>query len=166
MATFSDAFTADNMTCRAVHATSSSWALVCTRVSAIRPWQRPLPMQHNSHAAQWSASVSLPFLQGWQSHTGSPPIRQQMAWASSRHLTKMPTVSPVMMSAAVQRLHPSLRCHSRTCYTTSGLTPWLPDRTDILNAIFSTGAAVALIATLFLDNTVPGSDRERGLHVW
>lgn len=37
---------------------------------------------------------------------------------------------------------------------------------DILNAIFSTGAAVALIATLFLDNTVPGTDRERGLHMW
>lgn len=40
------------------------------------------------------------------------------------------------------------------------------DANNILNAIFSTGAAVALIATLFLDNTVPGTDRERGLHVW
>ena len=29
------------------------------------------------------------------------------------------------------------------------------DHMQILNAIFSTGAAVALIATLFLDNTIP-----------
>ena len=56
--------------------------------------------------------------------------------------------------------------HSGSRYTSSGLTSWPRGRTDILNAIFSTGAAVALIATLFLDNTVPGSDRERGLHVW
>lgn len=40
------------------------------------------------------------------------------------------------------------------------------DANNILNAIFSTGAAVALIVTLFLDNTVPGTKRERGLHVW
>lgn len=37
---------------------------------------------------------------------------------------------------------------------------------DIFNAIFSTGAAVTLIVTLFLDNTIPGTIKERGLHVW
>jgi hypothetical protein len=37
---------------------------------------------------------------------------------------------------------------------------------DIFNSIFATGPAVALIVTLFLDNTVPGSRKERGLHVW
>ena len=31
------------------------------------------------------------------------------------------------------------------------------DANNILNAIFSTGAAVALIVTLFLDNTIPGT---------
>ena len=39
-------------------------------------------------------------------------------------------------------------------------------RADIFNSIFSTGPAVALIITLVLDNTVPGTQRERGLHVW
>lgn len=38
--------------------------------------------------------------------------------------------------------------------------------TDIFNAIFATGAAVTLIVTLFLDNTIPGTIKERGLHVW
>ena len=37
---------------------------------------------------------------------------------------------------------------------------------DIFNSIFSTGPAVALMITLFLDNTIPGSREERGLHVW
>ena len=37
---------------------------------------------------------------------------------------------------------------------------------DVFNAIFSTGPAVALIITLILDNTVPGTREERGLHVW
>jgi nucleobase transporter 1/2 len=37
---------------------------------------------------------------------------------------------------------------------------------DIFNAIFSTGPAVALIITLILDNTIPGTREERGLHVW
>jgi hypothetical protein len=37
---------------------------------------------------------------------------------------------------------------------------------DVFNAIFSTGPAVALIITLFLDNLVPGTREERGLHVW
>ena len=37
---------------------------------------------------------------------------------------------------------------------------------DIFNSIFSTGPAVALIITLILDNTVPGTREERGLHVW
>ncbi len=37
---------------------------------------------------------------------------------------------------------------------------------DIFNSIFATGPAVALIITLFLDNTIPGSRKERGLHVW
>lgn len=36
----------------------------------------------------------------------------------------------------------------------------------MFNAIFSTGPAVALIITLILDNTVPGTREERGLHVW
>ena len=39
-------------------------------------------------------------------------------------------------------------------------------RADVFNAIFSTGPAVALIITLILDNTVPGTREERGLHVW
>ena len=39
-------------------------------------------------------------------------------------------------------------------------------RADVFNAIFSTGPAVALIITLVLDNTVPGTREERGLHVW
>lgn len=39
-------------------------------------------------------------------------------------------------------------------------------RADIFNAIFTTGAAVTLIITLFLDNTIPGTMKERGLHVW
>ena len=38
--------------------------------------------------------------------------------------------------------------------------------TDIFNSIFATGPAVALIVTLLLDNTIPGTRRERGLHVW
>jgi nucleobase transporter 1/2 len=44
-----------------------------------------------------------------------------------------------------------------------------PIRTDstvlnnILNSIFHTAAAVALLLTLLLDNTIPGSDEERGL---
>lgn len=37
---------------------------------------------------------------------------------------------------------------------------------DIFNSIFETGAAVALIITMVLDNTVPGSSEERGMHVW
>lgn len=37
---------------------------------------------------------------------------------------------------------------------------------NIFNSIFHTAAAVALLLTLFLDNTIPGSDEERGLHVW
>jgi hypothetical protein len=37
---------------------------------------------------------------------------------------------------------------------------------NIFNSIFHTAAAVALMLTLFLDNTIPGSDEERGLHVW
>ncbi|CAK0786722.1 hypothetical protein CVIRNUC_009936 [Coccomyxa viridis] len=37
---------------------------------------------------------------------------------------------------------------------------------NVFNAIFSTGPAVALIITLILDNTVPGTREERGLHVW
>jgi len=37
---------------------------------------------------------------------------------------------------------------------------------DIANAIFTTAPAVALIITLVLDNTIPGTIRERGLHVW
>lgn len=37
---------------------------------------------------------------------------------------------------------------------------------DVFNAIFSTGPAVALIITLVLDNLVPGTREERGLHVW
>ncbi|KAK9835389.1 hypothetical protein WJX81_006828 [Elliptochloris bilobata] len=37
---------------------------------------------------------------------------------------------------------------------------------DIANSIFNTAAAVSLIVTLFLDNTIPGSEEERGLHVW
>jgi hypothetical protein len=32
--------------------------------------------------------------------------------------------------------------------------------------LFHTGAAVALIITLVLDNTIPGTAEERGLHVW
>jgi hypothetical protein len=38
--------------------------------------------------------------------------------------------------------------------------------TDIFNSIFHTAAAVALIITMVLDNTIPGSPEERGLHVW
>ena len=34
---------------------------------------------------------------------------------------------------------------------------------NILNSIFQTAAAVALLLTLLLDNTLPGSDEERGL---
>ncbi|KAK9829197.1 hypothetical protein WJX72_004442 [[Myrmecia] bisecta] len=37
---------------------------------------------------------------------------------------------------------------------------------DIANSIFTTAAAVALIITMFLDNTIPGTREERGLHVW
>ncbi|KAF8056380.1 NAT1 [Scenedesmus sp. PABB004] len=37
---------------------------------------------------------------------------------------------------------------------------------NILNSLFHTAAAVALILTLLLDNTIPGSDEERGLTVW
>ena len=37
---------------------------------------------------------------------------------------------------------------------------------DIANAIFTTAPAVSLIITLVLDNTIPGTIRERGLHVW
>jgi hypothetical protein len=37
---------------------------------------------------------------------------------------------------------------------------------NIFNSIFHTAAAVALMLTLLLDNTIPGSDEERGLHVW
>eukprot|EP00878_Enallax_costatus_P011584 GHUV01012092.1.p1 GENE.GHUV01012092.1~~GHUV01012092.1.p1 ORF type:complete len:539 (+),score=86.91 GHUV01012092.1:909-2525(+) len=37
---------------------------------------------------------------------------------------------------------------------------------NILNSIFHTAAAVALMLTLLLDNTIPGSDEERGLTAW
>ncbi|CAL5222118.1 g4434 [Coccomyxa viridis] len=40
------------------------------------------------------------------------------------------------------------------------------DFNNVFNAIFSTGPAVALIITMVLDNTVPGTIEERGLHVW
>ncbi|GAB4815990.1 hypothetical protein N2152v2_003036 [Parachlorella kessleri] len=40
------------------------------------------------------------------------------------------------------------------------------DFNNVMNSIFSTAAAVTLIITLFLDNTVPGGKRERGLHIW
>ena len=32
--------------------------------------------------------------------------------------------------------------------------------------LFNTAAADALIITMFLDNTIPGTIQERGLHVW
>lgn len=36
----------------------------------------------------------------------------------------------------------------------------------ICNVLFNTAAADALIITMFLDNTIPGTIQERGLHVW
>lgn len=40
------------------------------------------------------------------------------------------------------------------------------DAAEIFNAIFNTAAAVTLIITMVLDNTIPGTREERGLHVW
>ena len=37
---------------------------------------------------------------------------------------------------------------------------------DILNTLFQTPMAVALLIALLLDNTLPGSKEERGLHHW
>jgi nucleobase transporter 1/2 len=37
---------------------------------------------------------------------------------------------------------------------------------SIANSVFSSAAAVALLLTLLLDNTIKGSDAERGLTVW
>jgi hypothetical protein len=37
---------------------------------------------------------------------------------------------------------------------------------DIMNSIFSTAAAVSLILTMILDNTIAGSREERGLQMW
>ncbi|GBF96299.1 nucleobase-ascorbate transporter-like [Raphidocelis subcapitata] len=37
---------------------------------------------------------------------------------------------------------------------------------NVLNSIFSTAAAVSLIITVILDNTIPGTDAERGLTSW
>ncbi len=37
---------------------------------------------------------------------------------------------------------------------------------DIINTLGSTGMAVGAIIALFLDNTVPGTDEERGLSAW
>eukprot|EP00884_Botryococcus_braunii_P002860 jgi/Botrbrau1/12575/Bobra.0169s0108.1 len=37
---------------------------------------------------------------------------------------------------------------------------------DIMNSIFSTAAAVSLIITMILDNTIKGTREERGLQVW
>jgi hypothetical protein len=35
-----------------------------------------------------------------------------------------------------------------------------------MNSIFSTAAAVSLIITMILDNTIKGTREERGLQVW
>ena len=59
--------------------------------------------------------------------------------------------------------------HSCNHHHNQGFKKDLPESNfcaDIFNSIFATGPAVALIVTLFLDNTVPGSRKERGLHVW
>ena len=37
---------------------------------------------------------------------------------------------------------------------------------DILNTLFKTPMAVALMIALLLDNTLPGTKEERGLHHW
>lgn len=37
---------------------------------------------------------------------------------------------------------------------------------NVLNSLFATAAAVALILTVVLDNTIPGTDSERGLTHW
>ena len=49
-------------------------------------------------------------------------------------------------------LHPA--CEELCCLVRM-LKPWCTDA-DIANSIFETGAAVALIITMVLDNTVPG----------
>ena len=37
---------------------------------------------------------------------------------------------------------------------------------DICNVLFSTHMAVAMMCSFFLDNTIPGSREDRGMHVW
>ena len=57
-------------------------------------------------------------------------------------------------------------CKAAAAGEAHGLTTELVRCADVFNAIFSTGPAVALIITMVLDNTVPGTIEERGLHVW
>jgi nucleobase transporter 1/2 len=45
----------------------------------------------------------------------------------------------------------------------SGSWIWLG---DIINSIGSSGMSVGAITALFLDNTIPGTDEERGLTAW
>jgi nucleobase transporter 1/2 len=35
-----------------------------------------------------------------------------------------------------------------------------------MNTIFSTNMAVSMISAFFLDNTIPASRKDRGMHVW
>ena len=37
---------------------------------------------------------------------------------------------------------------------------------DIINTLGSTGMAVGAFLAMFLDNTIPGTDEERGLVAW
>jgi len=37
---------------------------------------------------------------------------------------------------------------------------------DILNTLGNTGMAVGAIVALVMDNTIPGTDEERGLNAW
>ena len=41
--------------------------------------------------------------------------------------------------------------------------PWLA---DLINTLGRTGMAVGAIVALTLDNTIPGTDEERGLTAW
>lgn len=68
-----------------------------------------------------------------------------------------PSLPISLLTASLARF---TRCPSHPC------PPHPTAPADIFNSIFHTAAAVALILTMILDNTIPGTPEERGLHVW
>ena len=72
---------------------------------------------------------------------------------------------------AARHLIPCACAWAAQCPPTLLLRPYLranawPACAVIFNVVFNTAAADALIITMFLDNTIPGTLQERGLHVW